>query len=200
MKTVVENYHEDIVATFKNYKKLADRAFAQISAEDFFRAPAIGDNSIAVIVKHVAGNQRSRFTDFLTTDGEKSDRFRDSEFVIKKESREHLMIQWEKGWKTLLDTLESLDMSDFEKRITIRGEKHTVIEAINRQLTHYAYHIGQITFLAKHFKSSEWKSLSVPLNQSDEFNQFLLNRKDESKTHPLEGPMDFAAKKSQEAE
>lgn len=168
----------------------------QVSDEDFFRSLDAEANSIALIVKHIAGNQRSRWHDFLTSDGEKEDRNRDTEFELMDETRESLMKVWEHGWQTLFDALEPLTAEGFERTITIRGEAHTICEAINRQMTHYAYHVGQITFLAKHFRSSDWKSLSVPHGRSAEFNQFLAEKKarGEGKTHALEGPEEFAAK------
>ena len=149
-----------------------------------------------MIVKHIAGNQRSRWTDFLTSDGEKSDRNRDTEFELMDETRESLMQVWEQGWQTLFDAIEPLTAEDFAKTVTIRGEAHTICEAINRQMTHYAYHVGQITFLAKHFRSTDWKSLSVPRGRSAEFNQFLAEKKarGEEKSHALEAPQEFAEK------
>ncbi len=155
---------------------MADKALEQVSDEEFFRQVDPESNSIAVIVKHISGNQHSRWTDFLTTDGEKKYRQRDTEFEILDKNRESLMNYWEVGWKILFDSLESLTIEDFSKSVTIRGESHTIFEAINRQLTHYAYHVGQIAFLAKHYRSSEWKTLSVPKNKSAEFNEFLASK------------------------
>ncbi len=166
----------------------------QVSDEEFFKAIDEEANSIAVIVKHIAGNLRSRWTDFLTSDGEKADRNRDTEFELMNDTRESLMAFWEKGWQTLFEAIEPLTAEDFEKTVTIRGEPHTICEAINRQMTHYAYHVGQITFLAKHFRASEWKSLSVPRGRSVEFNKFLAEKKakGEKQTHALEAPEEFA--------
>lgn len=166
----------------------------QVSDEEFFRAIDEEANSIAVIVKHIAGNQISRWTDFLTSDGEKESRRRDTEFELMNETRESLTEFWEKGWQTLFSAIEPLKAEDFSRFITIRGEPHTIIEAINRQLTHYAYHVGQITLLAKHFRSTEWKTLSVPRNKSAEFNQFLADKKSsgEEKSHYLDAPQEFA--------
>ncbi|MEZ5345002.1 MAG: DUF1572 family protein [Pyrinomonadaceae bacterium] len=194
MKRIVENYLTDAIATFRNYKLMAERAMEQISDDEFFTALDPEDNSIAVVVKHISGNMRSRWTDFLTSDGEKPDRNRDTEFETLEASRELLMINWNRSWKILFSAIEPLSADDFEKTVTIRGESHTIVEAINRQMTHYAYHIGQITFLAKHFRSGEWKSLSVPKNRSAEFNEFLKARKKagNEKTHPLAAPMEFA--------
>jgi hypothetical protein len=159
---MVENYRSDALTSFRNYKKLAERAIEQVSDKEFFVAIDEEANSIALVVKHIAGNLRSRWTDFLTADGEKPDRDRDSEFELIDDTRESLMKFWESGWQTLFDAIEPLTPDDFSRTITIRGEPHTVVEAINRQLTHYAYHNGQIVLLAKKFRSSEWKNLSVP--------------------------------------
>ena len=169
---------------------------AQVREEEFFRAIDAEGNSIAVIVKHIAGNQRSRWRDFLTSDGEKENRRRDTEFELMDETRESLIQVWETGWQTLFDAVEPLTAEDFEKTVSIRGEPHTICEAINRQMTHYAYHIGQITFLAKHFRAKDWKTLSVPRGRSDEFNQFLAEKKAncEQQTHALEAPQEFAEK------
>ena len=193
----IENYLKDSIASFRNYKKMAERALAQISDEEFFKTVDAESNSLAVIVKHVAGNQRSRWSDFLNSDGEKDFRNRDTEFEMIGDTRESLMDFWENGWRTLFSALEPLTAKDFSNTILIRGEPHTVVEAINRQLTHYAYHIGQITFLAKHFRSSEWKTLSVPRGHSAEFNKFLADKKasGENQTHYLDAPQEFAEKK-----
>jgi len=128
-------------------------------------------NSIAIIVKHMTGNMRSRWTDFLTTDGEKPDRNRDSEFIDPPATRDALMAEWEHGWSCVFQALEPLSDSDLGRTITIRAEAHSVMQAINRQLAHYPYHVGQIVLLAKHYAGGEWKSLSVPRNQSAEFNR-----------------------------
>ena len=191
---IIKNYLKDAVETFRSYKKLAEKAMAQVSDEEFFRAIDEEANSIAVIVKHIAGNQKSRWTDFLTSDGEKADRFRDEEFEIVDESRAKIMEFWENGWQTLLAAIEPLTVEDFTKKITIRGEPHTICEAINRQLTHYAYHIGQIAFLAKHFRASDWKTLSVPRNKSADFNAYLAEKQKTGieKMSRFEVPMEFA--------
>lgn len=181
MSQIVENYLSDAVGSFRNYKKLAERAIEQVSNEEFFATIDVEANSIALIVKHIAGNLRSRWTDFLTADGEKPDRNRDTEFELIDDSRESLMKFWENGWAILFAAIEPLTPDDFSKTITIRGEPHTVVEAINRQLTHYAYHIGQIVLLAKQFRSSEWKTLSVPKNRSAEFNKFVSEKTDGKK-------------------
>jgi hypothetical protein len=191
---IIENYKTDTIEAFRNYKKLAERAIEQIKTDEYFKAIDEESNSIAVIVKHLGGNLRSRWTDFLTTDGEKADRHRDSEFVAETDTRESLNELWETGWNALFATLESLNIEDFGKTVQIRGEDFTVIKAINRALAHAAYHVGQITFLAKHFRAKDWKTLSVPRGQSGEFNAYLAENKD--KAHYLEATQDFAEKKT----
>jgi hypothetical protein len=197
---IIENYHADALESFGNYKRLAERAIAQVSDEEFFRTIDAEANSIAVVVKHIAGNLHSRWKDFLTTDGEKPERDRDTEFEIAGDTRESLMAFWETGWQILFDNIEPLTEKDFKKTITVRGEIHTVIEAISRQLAHYPYHIGQIVLLAKHFRSTEWKTLSVPKNKSAEFNQFLADKQREgvSKTNRFGAAEEFSTKKAQE--
>lgn len=189
----IKDYHRDALSSFRNYKKLAERAIEQVSEEEFFAAIDAESNSIAVVVKHIAGNLHSRWRDFLTTDGEKPDRDRDAEFELIEDTRESLMEFWETGWQTLFDNIEPLTEEDFSRTITIRGEPHSVVEAINRQLTHYSYHIGQIVFLAKHLKSSEWKTLSVPKDRSADFNRFLAQKqaKGEAKTNRMDAAIEF---------
>ncbi|MDQ4123930.1 MAG: DUF1572 domain-containing protein [Acidobacteriota bacterium] len=165
---IEENYLQESLKTFLTYKDLAEKSFSQVSDEEFFRALDEESNSIATVAKHIAGNLRSRWTDFLTTDGEKPDRNRDSEFVaFETETRETLLKFWETGWRAVLSTLESLQPADLQKTIKIRGEEHTVVKAITRSLTHMAYHVGQIVFLAKHFRASDWQTLSIPRRKSD---------------------------------
>ena len=176
MSAVISNYLSDAIQSFRNYKKLAERAIEQVSDEEFFAAIDAESNSLGVIVKHIAGNLHSRWRDFLTTDGEKPDRNRDTEFEMIGDTRESLMDFWERGWQTLFDSLERLTEDDFARTVNIRGEPHTVVEAINRQLTHYSYHVGQIVFLAKHLKSSGWRNLSVPRNRSADFNRHLAEQ------------------------
>lgn len=157
---------------FKRLKKLCDDAFAQVSKKQFFEQGNETDNSLAVICKHVAGNLRSRWTDFLTTDGEKPDRHRDSEFVLfETDTYESLLQAWHQNWSILFDTLDNLTPAHLDNTVTIRGEPLTVLQAITRQLTHYAYHTGQIVYLAKHLAGENWNSLSIPKNQSATFNQ-----------------------------
>ena len=169
--SLAEHYLKDVVRVFRGQKKLADGAAAQVSDEEFFRAIDAESNSIALIMKHMAGNMRSRWTDFLTSDGEKPDRHRDTEFISEGEDRAAVTERWESGWRTLFDTLESLKPEDIDRAVTIRGEPHTVVEAVNRQLSHYGQHTGQIVFLAKHLKSSGWKTLSIPRGKSADFNK-----------------------------
>jgi hypothetical protein len=156
-------YLKDVVEQFRSLKSLADRALAQMGAEDLFAALDPESNSLAVLIQHMAGNMRSRWTDFLHSDGEKPDRDRDSEFVVAGgTTREDLLARWEEGWRCLFQTLAALSEEDLALTVLIRAEPHSVIKAINRQLTHYGYHVGQIVFLAKHFASDTWKTLSVP--------------------------------------
>jgi hypothetical protein len=194
---IIENYHADAVQSFRNAKKMAERAIEQVNDDEFFAAIDAEANSIGVIVKHIAGNLRSRWTDFLTSDGEKPDRNRDTEFEMIADTRESLMQFWETSWQVLFDNVEPLTADDFSKTVTIRGEPHTIVEALNRQLTHYAYHIGQIVLLAKHFRSADWKTLSIPKNRSAEFNQFLADKQSEgeAKTNRTEAPLEFSTKK-----
>lgn len=165
------SYIADSIALFHHYKKLGEDAMAQVSDEEFFRALDSESNSIAIIVKHMIGNMRSRWTDFLTTDGEKPWRTRDQEFEdLGDLARAQLLEQWESAWQLVFAALEPLSDADLARNITIRGEPHSVMQAINRQIAHYSYHVGQIVFLAKHFRSSQWKTLSVARNKSAEFN------------------------------
>ncbi len=168
---IVKNYFDDALKALRAYKKLAEKALAQLKDEEFFVTLDQESNSVAVIMKHMAGNMFSRWTDFLTTDGEKPDRNRDMEFVIEAQTtKDDVIAYWERGWARVFEALEPLSLEDFEKTVAIRGEEHTIVEAINRQLMHYAYHVGQIVFLAKHFRSAQWESLSIPRNRSAEFN------------------------------
>jgi hypothetical protein len=170
-EAIVQNYFEDAVSALKAYKKMADKAIAQLNDDELFVTLDEESNSVAVIMKHMAGNMFSRWTDFLTSDGEKPDRNRDMEFVIEANTtKQDVLDYWERGWACVFAAVEPLTLEDFEKTVMIRGEKHTIVQAINRQLMHYSYHIGQIVFLAKHFRSTEWSSLSIPRNKSAEFN------------------------------
>jgi uncharacterized protein DUF1572 len=192
-----QHYLADTIKTFRYYKTLAERAFGQINDEDFFRTVDKESNSIAVNIKHMAGNMLSRWTDFLTTDGEKPERDRDMEFeMLPGATKADMLAYWEHGWERVLDAIEPLQSEDLMRTITIRGQDHTVIQAINRQLAHYAYHVGQIVFLAKHFKSSEWQSLSVPRNKSAEFNAYLQRESfDTPRESRSDEVMDFANSK-----
>jgi len=166
-----ETYIQLSIREFKRMKGLADAAFVQVTPEQFFATPSGDDNSIAVIVKHVGGNLLSRWTDFLTTDGEKPGRNRDTEFEITAtDTRQILIGRWESGWATLFSALEPLGDADLERTVTIRGEALSVLQAINRQLTHYSYHVGQIVYVAKHYAGSSWRSLSIPRGKSVQFN------------------------------
>ena len=165
-----ELYLEDVLLQFRKYKAMADKALAQTTDEHFFASLDDETNSIALNLKHTAGNMRSRWTDFLTSDGEKPDRRRDSEFVIEDgDTRERLTGLWNEGWSVTFSAIEPLRADDLLRIVTIRGEPHTVVEAINRQLTHYSYHVGQIVLLAKHYASGDWQSLSIPRGRSGDF-------------------------------
>ena len=173
-EAIIQNYLADALSSFRAYKKLADKAIEQTQGAELFVKLDDEANSIAIVMKHMAGNMISRWTDFLNSDGEKPDRNRDMEFVIDEaSSKDDLLAYWERGWKCVFDAIEPLKSDDFERKVLIRGQEHTIVQAINRQLMHYSYHIGQIVFLAKHFRSSEWRSLSIPRNRSAEFNKFL---------------------------
>jgi Protein of unknown function (DUF1572) len=165
------SYLEDSLSLFRYYKILAERAMAQVSDEQLVAASDAEMNSIAVIAKHLAGNMRSRFTDFLTSDGEKPSRHRDTEFEEPPATRAEMLAMWEDGWTCVFSALEPLSDDDLQKTVTIRGEAHSVMQAINRQLAHYSYHCGQIVLLAKHFGHDHWKSLSVPRGKSADFNR-----------------------------
>jgi hypothetical protein len=165
------SYLEDCLALFRQYKRLAERAMEQATDEQLFATLDPESNSIAIVVKHLAGNMRSRWTDFLTADGEKPDRRRDVEFIDPPPTRRDLLEAWEDGWKRLFETLESLSEEDLKRTITIRGEAHSVMQAINRQVAHYGLHVGQIVLLARHFAGNKWKPVSVPRGQSAEFNR-----------------------------
>jgi hypothetical protein len=174
-------YLDEAFRSLRGYKRLADAAIAQLNKEQFFATPDAESTSIAVIVKHIAGNMRSRFTDFLTTDGEKPARNRDSEFVMAADAkRAEVLAAWEQNWQLVLHAVSSLHSGDLGRTITIRGEPHSVLQAINRQVTHYAYHVGQIVYLAKHWKGAEWKSLSAPKGQSEQFNAEMLRKRQQA--------------------
>lgn len=164
------HYLDEAHRQMRGHKRLAEGAMAQLKDEELFLTLDPESNSIAVIVKHMAGNMRSRFTDFLTTDGEKPDRYRDQEFELRPATtRADLTKWWEEGWARVFEAIESLKPEEVMRTVTIRGEPHTVLQAMNRQVAHYAYHTGQIVFLAKHIRSSKWRSLSIPRGKSEEF-------------------------------
>jgi hypothetical protein len=165
------SYIEDSLSLFRQYKRLAERAMEQVTDEQLFAQVDEESNSIAIIVKHMAGNMCSRWTDFLTADGEKPERNRDSEFVDAPRTRSAILDTWENGWTCVFAALEPLSDADLTRSVTIRGEAHSVMQAINRQVAHYSHHVGQIVLLAKHFAHDRWQSLSVPRNQSAEFNR-----------------------------
>jgi hypothetical protein len=166
------SYVKDSTELFRYYKKLVERAIAQCPDESLFTELDTESNCIAVIVKHMAGNMRSRWKDFLTTDGEKPDRNRDAEFEAPPKTHVELMELWESGWKYLFDALDPLTDEDVTHTVTIRTEPHSVMQAINRQIAHYSYHVGQITFLAKHFaaQSGQWTAVTIPRKKSGDFN------------------------------
>ncbi len=171
------SYVADSISLFQYYKKLGDRAMAQVSDEDLTRTLDAESNSVAIIVKHLAGNMRSRWTDFLTSDGEKPDRRRDTEFEAPPAARAEILRDWESGWGCLFRALEALTDAELTQKVTIRSEPHSVMQAINRQMAHYSYHVGQIVFLCKHFQSANWKSLTVPRRGSAEFNRKVAEGK-----------------------
>src|SRR5262245_5852814 len=191
-----QHYLADAVHTFRDYKKLADKAIAQTGEADFFRTLDPESNSMAVIVKHMAGNMLSRWTDFLTTDGEKANRNRDMEFeMLPDTTKSEMLAFWEKGWQCVFNAIEPLTPDDLMKVVKIRGQDHTVVQAINRQISHYANHVGQIVLLAKHFKGDAWQTLSVPRNRSAEFNAYLQEKgASTSREDRLNEGLDFAQK------
>ena len=176
------SYMADAIRVFRMYKRLGEGALAQASDEALTAVLDSESNSIAIIVKHMAGNMRSRWTDFLTTDGEKANRLRDTEFESPAATRTDLMAQWDVGWKCVFDALEPLTEADLGRTVLIRNEPHSVMQAVNRQLAHYSYHVGQIVFLAKHFASDHWTTLSVPRGKSAEINLRAKAGKDISST------------------
>jgi Protein of unknown function (DUF1572) len=164
------HYLEEVRRQMRGHKRMGEGAMTQLRDDDFFLTLDPESNSVAILVKHLAGNMRSRFTGFLTSDGEKPDRFRDREFEVSgTTTRADIMAWWEEGWACVLGAIEELKPEDVMRTVTIRGEPHMVLQAINRQIAHYAQHIGQIVFLAKHLRSSEWKTLTIPRGKSEEF-------------------------------
>ncbi|MBL7812625.1 MAG: DUF1572 family protein [Bacteroidetes bacterium] len=175
-------YLESTIKQFAYYRSLGEKAMAQVQDEDLFRQYNEESNSMATIVKHLWGNMMSRWTDFLTTDGEKEWRHRDAEFENDLKTRENVMQKWNQGWDLLESTLSSLTAADMEKIIYIRNQGHTVYEAINRQLAHYPYHVGQMVFLAKMWAKAPWQSLSIPRNKSADYNADKFAQ-EKSRTH-----------------
>jgi hypothetical protein len=171
MSDLAAHYLDEARRQFRGYKRLGEGAIAQLKDEEFFIKLDPESNSVAILIKHLAGNMRSRFTDFLTSDGEKPDRHRDQEFEMGASSRAEVMRWWEEGWARVFAAIEMLKPEDLMRTVTIRNEPHSVLQAINRQLAHYAMHVGQIVFLAKHLRSSEWKTLSIPRGKSEEVNR-----------------------------
>lgn len=164
------HYLEEARRQMRGQKRMGEGAMVQLGDDEFFLTLDPESNSVAILVKHLAGNMRSRFTDFLMSDGEKPDRFRDREFQVSgTTTRAEVMRWWEDGWSCVLGAIETLKPEDVSRTVTIRGEPHTVLQAINRQIAHYAAHIGQIVFLAKHLRSSKWKTLTIPRGKSEEF-------------------------------
>jgi hypothetical protein len=182
MPDPASHYLDEIRRQMHGYKRLAEGAMAQLDDGQFFVTLDPESNSIAILIKHLAGNMRSRFTDFLTTDGEKPDRHRDTEFEVPSATtRQELMNIWEKGWDRVFGTIQELKAEDLLRPAPIRGEPHTVLQALNRALAHYAQHVGQIVFLAKHLRSSQWQTLSVPRGKSEEFNAKMAAKQPQAK-------------------
>jgi len=170
MPDLATHYLEEMKRQFRGHKRMGEAAMAQLQENDFFVTLDPESNSIAALVKHISGNARSRFTDFLTSDGEKPDRFRDQEFEVPaKTTREEVLSWWEQTWFHVFSALDSLKPEDMQRAVTIRQEPHTVMQALNRALAHYAQHIGQIVFLAKHLRSRDWKTLSIPRGKSEDY-------------------------------
>jgi len=171
-------YLQSVIKRFQGYKELGDKAFAQLEEKDFHFSPNEQSNSIAVIIQHISGNMLSRWTNFLTEDGEKSWRERDQEFSYDPRflTREQLIGYWDQGWACLFDSLQSLKEEDLLKTVTIRSEPLVVVDAINRQLAHYPHHVGQIIYAGKLIKGAAWGNLSIPKNQSQQFNQHMQSK------------------------
>jgi len=164
-------YLDEVFRSLRGHKRLADGAIAQLSDEQFFALPGPESNSVAIIVKHMSGNMRSRFTDFLSSDGEKPGRHRDQEFIVPDDaSRDELLRAWEQQWDLVFHTINSLQAEDLDRTVTIRAQPHSVLQALHRAVAHLTYHTGQIVFVAKHWKGAEWKSLSIPKARSEEVN------------------------------
>lgn len=183
----MNSYLQSVLKEFNYYKSLGDQTIDRLDEKQLNFRPDETSNSIAVLIQHLHGNMKSRWTDFLTSDGEKTWRNRDGEFKVNNPTKEALIQLWNEGWKTLLDAIVALDEKDLNEKIYIRNMSHTVIEAINRQLTHYAFHVGQIIFIGKLILGKEWQSLSIPLNKSESYNKekFLKEKRDQHYTDDL---------------
>ncbi len=189
MDPIATHYLDEARRQFRGHKRLGEGALAQLTDEQLFVTLDPESNSVAIVIKHLAGNMRSRFTDFLTADGEKPDRHRDQEFELTASTtRAEVMQWWEQGWACVFAALESLTPDDVMRTVYIRQEPHTVLQALNRQVAHYAYHVGQIVFLAKHFRSAEWKSLSVPRGKSEEVNRAMAEKRKAESAAPAGTP------------
>lgn len=171
-----QEYINDIVKLFEYYKSVGEKTFSQLNDEDLFRRKNETSNSIAIIVNHLWGNMKSRWTDFLTSDGEKEWRNRDMEFESVIQTREDLLLKWNEGWRCVFEALGSIDEHHFDTKIYIRNQEHSVVEAVNRQLAHYSYHIGQIVCIGKMLKGDHWKSLTIPKGKSSNFNKEKLSK------------------------
>jgi Protein of unknown function (DUF1572) len=171
----MNDYLNIAINNFNTYKTLADKAIAQLNDEELFKCLSDEDNSVAIIMQHMIGNARSRFTDFFTSDGEKPNRNRDEEFVLKNNNREQLLANWEDAWKLLFDLLYNMKTEELSNTVFIRAERQSALKAINRQIAHYAYHVGQIVFLAKHFKGKDWDTLSIAKGKSEEYNRNMMS-------------------------
>jgi hypothetical protein len=169
-------YLKVVIKRFESVKSLGDKTIDQLSEEDIFWTYNSESNSAAIIVKHMSGNMVSRWTDFLTSDGEKDFRNRDEEFINDLSSKSEVTMAWDKGWKTLMNALTDLKEQDLLKTVTIRGERHLVIDAVERQLAHYAYHVGQLVYIGKQVKYDEWESLSIPKGKSEDYLNEMLEK------------------------
>lgn len=177
-RTLASHYLEGVLKDYRKLKLNAEKAIAQVNDRDFFALPSPESNSIAIVMKHMAGNMRSRWTDFLTSDGEKPDRQRDREFEIEDaDSRAALEERWEQGWQLVFDAIGPLKDGDLMGTVLIRGEAHTVLEAVQRQLAHYSAHVGQIIYLARYYQGPKWKTLSIPKGQSEAFNLAMRSKR-----------------------
>lgn len=177
---MIQNFIENTILSFKYYKSLGDQVLESLEEEDLFWQYNETSNSVAIIVHHLAGNMKSRWTDFFTTDGEKESRDRDREFEPKMSSKNELLILWEAGWETLFNTLQTIDKENFHQKIYIRNQEHTVMQAVHRQMMHYAGHVGQIIYIGKMIRGQEWKNLSIPKGESKRYNatKFSIGKHD----------------------